>query len=71
MSTTRKFVMPTGGIIGRVDGQGNVILNEAFVKYLGGIEDVSGRVSATLDPTTATAADIVNAMLAANQMKAE
>ena len=70
MSTTRMFSMPTTPVIGTVEG-GNVSLNDEFFKYIGGIEDVSGRVSAYVDPATATAASIVNALIAAKLMKAE
>ena len=70
MSTTRIFTMPSGGIIGTVEG-GEVRLSDTFSRFLGGLEDVSGRVSAYVDPSTATAASIVNALIAAKLMKAE
>lgn len=70
MSTTRIFTMPSGGVIGTVAQNGEVQLSDAFFKYFGGLEDVSGRVAAYVDPSTATAADIVNALIAAKLMKA-
>ena len=70
MSTTRQFIMPNGSEIGTADKDGAVRLNDAFFKYVGGIEDVTGRVADTLDPATATVADVVNALIAAKLMKA-
>jgi hypothetical protein len=70
MSTTRIFIMPSGPI-GTVGEDGSIQLNEPFFKYIGGIEDVTGRVADYVDPSTATAAQIVNALIAAKLMKAE
>ena len=50
-----------GRVLGR-RGQGGV----TFID----LEDVSGRVADYVDPSTATAADIVNALIAAKLMKA-
>lgn len=67
--SSRKFFMPKNAPIGEVRPSGEVELNQAMFKYLGGLEDVSGRVAANLDPGTATAADIVNALITAGLMK--
>ena len=78
MSTTRIFTMPSGGIIGTVEG-GEVRLSDTFSRYLGGFEDVSGRVSENVallsgDTTAATMSAkidaIITAMIAAKLMKA-
>ena len=69
--TTRVFGMPKTNIIGKVDADGNVRLNPVFHSYFGGLEDVSKRVSAYVDPDTATLADLIAALIAANSMKAE
>lgn len=71
MSTTRIFTMPTGGIIGTVNKDGQVQLDDISFRYFGGLQDVSGRVADYVDPGTASAADIVNALIAAKLMKAE
>jgi hypothetical protein len=70
MSSTRIYTMPTGGLIGTVSGN-EVQLNDGFFKYLGGLQDVSGRVAAYVDPSTATTADVVNALIAAKLMQPE
>lgn len=62
--------MPTTPEIGNTGQDGKVILNDRFQKYLGGIDDVSGRVSAYVDPSTATVSTLIAAMIAAGQMKA-
>ncbi len=71
MSTTRIFIMPSGGIIGTVSKEGQVQLNDPFFKYFGGIEDTSGRVADYVNPSTGTAAQIINALIAAKLMKSE
>ncbi len=68
--STLKYPYPPTDIIGTVDEQGNVHISRAFADLLRGIEDTSGRVAANLDPNTATVADVVNAMITAEQMKA-
>ena len=62
--------MPVGGVVGTVSQDGQVQLNEVFFKYIGGIEDATGRVSDYVDPTTATLTTLINALIAAKLMKA-
>ena len=71
MSTIRSYAMPRETVVGKVNDKGEVVLADGFQKFFGGIEDVTGRVSAYLDPTTATTAQIVNALIAAKLMKPE
>ena len=63
MSTTKLFKMPTGS---PVDGSRFV---RAWHAYFEGIEDTSGRVAAYVDPSTATAQQIAQAMIDAKLMK--
>jgi hypothetical protein len=68
--TTRKFSMPASPEIGAVSRDGKVQLNERFQKYLGGLEDVSGRVADFVSDTP-TATQLRDALIAAGLMKAE
>lgn len=80
MSSTRIFKMPTGGVIGTVSKEGEVQLSDAFFRFFGGLEDVSGRVSENIallagDTTAATMSakidELITALIASKQMKAE
>lgn len=67
--TTRKFIMPATSEIGNSTKDGKVQLSEGFQKYLGGLEDVSGRVAEHVaDVPTAT--QLRDALVAAGLMKA-
>ena len=63
MSTTRKYPMP------ETEPFPGQRFNEAWKGFLEGVEDTSGRVAETLDPNTATVADVVNVLKAAKLMK--
>lgn len=67
--TTRRFTMPKTPEIGRVTQDGKVVLNEDYHRFLGGIQDVSARVSDYVDPSTATVSTLIAALIAAGQMK--
>jgi hypothetical protein len=71
MSTTRQFRKPDTAVIGKTNKDGEVLLNEGYSGFLGGLEDVSGRVSAYVDPSTATVSTLIAALIAAKLMKAE
>jgi hypothetical protein len=70
MSTTRTYGMPQTPVIGRVLPDGSIELFSIYHSYFGGIEDISGRVAAYVNPATATAQQIAQAMIDAKQMKA-
>ena len=61
--------MPTGGQIGSTQRGEPVQLTEPMYEFIAGLEDVSGRVAASLDPSTATIADLINALKSAKLMK--
>jgi hypothetical protein len=66
--STKTFIMPkSDGRIGQSDGK-PVKLDQRWREYLGGLEDVSGRVASELDGT-ATMAELVAALKAAGLMK--
>lgn len=69
--TTRRFTMPKTPEIGRVTPDGKVVLSVGYHGYLGGVEDVSGRVSAYVNPSTATISTLIAALIAAGLMKSE
>lgn len=66
----RKFSMPNTPVIGKA-GDRDVVLNEPFQGYLGGVEKVSKRVAAYVNPTTATASQIATALINAGLMEPE
>jgi hypothetical protein len=66
--STRAYVMPKTPVI---DREGKVTLGSGYQGYLGGLEDVSKRVSAYVDPSTATVSTLIAALIAAGLMKAE
>ena len=70
MSTKTYRYPPGTDVIGTAEPNGQVRINRAFADYHRGLEDVSKRVCANLDASTATAEDIVNALIAADLMKA-
>lgn len=61
------FQMPRDS---RVVGPGGRLVRP-FLHYLGGIEKLSERQAAYVDPNTASVADVVNALIAAGLMKPE
>jgi hypothetical protein len=67
--STRKYTMPSTPRIGRISEDTNVELNQGYHAYLGGIEDLSGRVCEYVDAPTAT--NLRDALIAAGLMKAE
>lgn len=69
--STRTFIMPPTPEIGSIVNNGRVRMDTAWQGYFGGLQDVSKRVADYVDPTTATAAQIVNALIAAGLMKSE
>lgn len=67
---SRTFSMPRNPEIGTVGQDGRVQVNEAFFRYLGGVEETSKRVAAYVDPTSATfQADLIAALIASGQMR--
>jgi hypothetical protein len=69
--STRKYTMPNSPRIGRVSEENNVELNDGYHKFIGGLEDVSGRVAAHLEPGSASLSDLITALIEAGLMKAE
>jgi hypothetical protein len=67
--STRKYTMPSTPRIGQISEDTNVELNQGYHAYLGGIEDLSGRVCEYVDAPTAT--NLRDALIAAGLMKAE
>lgn len=67
--STKKFIMPKTPEIGVVGDDRRVRLNEAMKGYLGGLEDVSGRVADHVSGTP-TATQLRDALVAAGLMKA-
>lgn len=68
--STKTYIMPIEPIVARVRPDGTVELTRAMFEYVGGLEDVSARVAAYVDPSTATAAQVAQAMIDAGLMKA-
>jgi hypothetical protein len=69
--STRKYTMPSTPRIGRVSEETNVELNDGYHAFLGGIEDISGRVCEYVDPATASLTTLIEAMISAGLMKRE
>jgi hypothetical protein len=70
MSSTMIYGMPKTPVIGRVREDGSIEVFDIYHSYFGGIEDISGRVAAYVNPSTATAAQIAQALIDAKLMKA-
>jgi hypothetical protein len=69
--STRKYTMPSTPRIGQISEDTNVELNQGYHAYLGGIEDLSGRVCEHLEPGGASLSELITAMIQAGLMKAE
>lgn len=70
MTTRRQYIMPKTEFIGQAMAGGPVKLSDAHRGYYGGLEDVSGRVSANVAPlagvtTAATMSAKIDALIAA------
>ena len=70
MATTNRYPAPEFTQPAAQTESGEPVrFSEAVQRYLDGLEDVSERVAASVDPNTATVADVVNALKAAKLMK--
>lgn len=68
--STKKYIMPKTSEIGVVGDDRRVRMNEAMKGYLGGLEDVSGRVADYKNPATVTTQQLAQALIDAGLMKA-